>query len=254
MFSPNYCLVAFALLLAPVVPATSLRQSPSSEAPKKAEGTPSESTAQDSSAIKANGAGAPQADFSQEPVVYEYRHTVLRYENDGTGYRETHGRVHVQTSAGLRLGEFTIFYNAENESAEIISLRVIKPDGSVITAGPSDVQDLSAPLAQGAPMYTLTSQVAKPTINAQNGGITSLEPTSAQVKVGQSKNFKTVGGTGDIDWQVNGKDNGDSTTGTIDNTGKYTAPAAVPAPPDVTITAISKSDGTKATATVTILH
>ena len=104
-------------------------------------------------------------------------------------------------------------------------------------------------------LSTLTSQIVGGASTPRAApGITAVTPSSAQVKVGQSQLFSAVGATGDVDWQVNGESGGDSTTGLIDSTGNYKAPASVPAPPDVTITAISKSDGTKATATVTIIH
>jgi tetratricopeptide (TPR) repeat protein/transglutaminase-like putative cysteine protease len=94
-------------------------------------------------------------DFSQEPYVYEYRHAAMRYENDGSGTREVRARVHVQTPAGLNAAGQLIFqYNALNEQVEIRSVRVLKADGSSVTAGPETVQDLSAPVTREAPMYT----------------------------------------------------------------------------------------------------
>ena len=98
-----------------------------------------------------NGAG----DYSHEPVVYEYLHHVLRYENDGTGTLELHGRVRVQTSAGLETAGQLIFdYNAANETIEIRTVRVEKPDGTVVNAGSENVQDLTAPVARLAPVYS----------------------------------------------------------------------------------------------------
>jgi TonB family protein len=95
------------------------------------------------------------ADSSQEPVVYEYIHQNLRYENDGSGRRETHGKIRVQTSAGLaRAGQLVFEYNAANEKIEISSVRVEKPDGTIVNAGPESVQDLTAPVARQAPVYT----------------------------------------------------------------------------------------------------
>lgn len=94
-------------------------------------------------------------DFSREPWIYEYRHAAMRYENDGSGTREVHARVRVQTPAGLNSGGQLVFqYNALDEQVEIRSVRVIKPDGTTVTAGPETVQDLSAPVAREAPMYT----------------------------------------------------------------------------------------------------
>src|SRR5277367_2350373 len=97
----------------------------------------------------------PPSDFSEEPLVFEYLRTVMRYENDGTGTRETVARIHVQSTAGLtKAGQLIFDYNASNESVEIRSVLVRKPDGAVVAAGSDAVQDLSAPVAREAPMYT----------------------------------------------------------------------------------------------------
>lgn len=95
------------------------------------------------------------ADFSQEPVIYESVHSSMRYENDGTGTREIHARLRVQTAAGLeRAGQLVFDYNAENEQIEIRKVVVKKPDGSVLVAGADAVQDLTSPVARLAPVYT----------------------------------------------------------------------------------------------------
>jgi tetratricopeptide (TPR) repeat protein len=101
---------------------------------------------------KSDSKAAP--DFSREPAVYEYMHTSMRYENDGSGTREMRARLRVQSQAGLASGQLIFPYNALNEKMEIRSVKVLKPDGSVVTAGPDAVQDLSAPVAREAPMYT----------------------------------------------------------------------------------------------------
>jgi tetratricopeptide (TPR) repeat protein/transglutaminase-like putative cysteine protease len=98
-------------------------------------------------------------DFSHEPIIYEFVHVKMRYEKDGTGVRDTTARIRVKTAAGLpRVGQLVLDYNAANEKMEIRSFKVIKPDGSTITAGPDAVQDLSAPVTQQAPMYTDAQQ------------------------------------------------------------------------------------------------
>ncbi len=57
-----------------------------------------------------------------------------------------------------------------------------------------------------------------------------------------------------VTWQVNGMSAGNSTFGTIDSTGLYTAPAVVPGEPTITVTAVLQSDATKTgSSTVTIL-
>ena len=132
--SPRLLLFLFLPLLLPTrSPAQA--SPPSSEAPKSV----SES----------------KQDFSQEPVIYESIHEFMRYENDGSGFREFRSRVRVQSPAGLNIaGQLVFQYNAADEQLEVRSVRVLKSDGTIVTAGPDSIQDLSAPVAQGAPMYT----------------------------------------------------------------------------------------------------
>ncbi len=95
------------------------------------------------------------ADRAHEPFIYEQVRGKMRYENDGSGTREITARLRVQTPAGLsKAGQLVFDYNAANEKIEIREVKVTKPDGSVITAGPEAVQDLSAPVTREAPMYT----------------------------------------------------------------------------------------------------
>lgn len=68
--------------------------------------------------------------------------------------------------------------------------------------------------------------------------------------VGQSTQCSaTVEGSGDystaVSWSVNGVESGNATLGTVSSSGLYTAPAAVPTPFTLTITATSNADSTK---------
>jgi tetratricopeptide (TPR) repeat protein len=94
-------------------------------------------------------------DYSQEAVVIEQLSTNYRYESDGTGQRELTMRVKIQSDAGVeRFGQLIFPYTSANEKLEMDYVRVRKPDGSVVSATTSDIQDLSAPLAREAPIYT----------------------------------------------------------------------------------------------------
>jgi TonB family protein len=94
-------------------------------------------------------------DFSQEALIYKSIHTTMRYEDDGSGVRETRARLQVQTQSGLtHAGQLIFPYNAENETVEFRSVRVVKPDGTVVPTGPENIQDLSSPVAQLAPIYS----------------------------------------------------------------------------------------------------
>jgi len=88
----------------------------------------------------------------------------------------------------------------------------------------------------------------------------SVDPTSAQVLTTFGQGFTaTVENASDatVSWSVNGIPGGNSTVGTVvdmgENTSQYTAPATVPNPDTVQVTATSNQDSTKsASATVTI--
>jgi tetratricopeptide (TPR) repeat protein len=94
-------------------------------------------------------------DYSQEGFVIEQYRSVYRFENDGTGRKETIARIRVQSEAGVQQwGQLLVGYNSANERVEIGYVRVLKADGSVVKAGDDAVQDLSAPIEQQAPVYT----------------------------------------------------------------------------------------------------
>ncbi len=100
-------------------------------------------------------APAASADYSQEPFVVEQLATAALFETDGTGRRETRLRVLVKTDLGVeQWGQLVLGYNSGNEKLEIPYVRVRKADGSVVTAGPEAVQDLTPSITRDAPMYT----------------------------------------------------------------------------------------------------
>ena len=73
-----------------------------------------------------------------------------------------------------------------------------------------------------------------------SAGIPKIEinPSLAIVQPNGEKPFQVEGGTGSATWRVNNISGGDEAVGTIDDQGKYTAPAQVPADsPTVTISA-----------------
>ncbi len=84
----------------------------------------------------------------------------------------------------------------------------------------------------------------------------AITPKSATVQVGATQTF-VANVTGAIDtavtWQVDGLPGGSATVGTITADGVYTAPAAVPIPATVTVTAVPRTDpGLAASADLTI--
>ena len=89
-----------------------------------------------------------------------------------------------------------------------------------------------------------------------NNPTVTVSPATANVQEGSQQQFTaTVSNTNDttVTWQVNGITGGNATVGTITSAGLYTAPAAIPSPASVTITAfISDVPSISGTAIVTI--
>lgn len=76
----------------------------------------------------------------------------------------------------------------------------------------------------------------------------SISPQQAAIHTGATQAFTaTVSNTTmtSVTWMVNGIAGGNSTFGTVDKTGNYTAPPYVPIPPNVTVTAVANADETK---------
>src|SRR5580700_256211 len=130
--------LVFVALLAPTVDAQNAL------APKKADSQTETSTAP-----------KQPTNFSQEPFVIEQYHTTAKFENDGTSQRDLAVRVRVQSDSGVQqLGELVFGYNSGNEQMEVRSVRVHKPDGTVVDAVPDSIKEMTASVARDAPMYT----------------------------------------------------------------------------------------------------
>lgn len=98
---------------------------------------------------------ASKPDYSKESFIIERLEESYRYENDGAGYKDSTLRVHVLSESGVKaFGQLRFGYNSANDRLEILRVKVTKADGTVVTAGPEAVQDLSAPIQQIAPVYT----------------------------------------------------------------------------------------------------
>jgi tetratricopeptide (TPR) repeat protein/transglutaminase-like putative cysteine protease len=107
-------------------------------------------------AASATREAAPsKPDYSQEPFIFEQYATKIRFENDGTGERDYVARIRVQSDAGVQaLGELTFGYNSANEQMNVQYVRVRKSDGTVVTADPSAVKEMTADVERDAPVYT----------------------------------------------------------------------------------------------------
>ncbi len=91
-------------------------------------------------------------DYSQEAFVVQRSSEKMKFENDGTGVVDSEAQIKIISESGVQaLGQLKVGYSALNEKLDIVYVRVHKPDGTVITAQESAVQDLTFP---DAPVYT----------------------------------------------------------------------------------------------------
>ncbi len=94
-------------------------------------------------------------DYSSEPFVVQRYLTKVRFENDGTGERDLTARIKVQSDAGVQqLGELVFGYNSANEEMVVKFVRVLKADGTVVTAAPDAIKEMTAGVERDAPEYT----------------------------------------------------------------------------------------------------
>ena len=88
-----------------------------------------------------------------------------------------------------------------------------------------------------------------PVIPPENAGVVvSVTPATAAVRAGATQTFVaavTGNANTSVTWSVNAVAGGNTTTGTIDATGLYTAPVNLPTPNTITVTATSAADTTK---------
>jgi hypothetical protein len=99
---------------------------------------------------------------------------------------------------------------------------------------------------------------SNPTIaTPSTAGVTvTITPTTATLQLGKTQQFTgTVTGSTNVSltWKVNDVVGGNTTLGTVNQSGLYTAPAAAPSPNTVSVTAVSAADTNKsASASVTV--
>ena len=115
---------------------------------------------------------------------------------------------------------------------------------------PNIVNVTATSLADGTKSGTATISINTPVT-------VSVSPSTMQLLTGAQQQFTaTVKGSSDtaVTWTLSGSGCAGATCGTINSTGLYKAPAAVPSPPTVTVTATSQADPTKSSfAVVTVI-
>jgi hypothetical protein len=161
------------------------------------------------------------------------------------------------TSASLEIGDTLQFTSEVNRSNFTVTWYVNDIAGGDSTVGtitaaglytaPGSVPSPATVTVKAVPQADTTkSATAQVTITAK----LTVSPSAAVVPAGETQQFTA---NKPASWFVNNIAGGNSTVGTIDPNGLYTAPSSVPSPATVTVKAAWQADATKfATATVTI--
>ena len=95
------------------------------------------------------------ADHPGQPFIYLLDDGVVRYEADGRGSRTYRQIVQVLTPEAVeRWGEYSFSYSPGRERLTVNWIRVVRPNGEVISDKPVHEQESLSPAAQEAPVYT----------------------------------------------------------------------------------------------------
>jgi transglutaminase-like putative cysteine protease len=95
------------------------------------------------------------AKYPEQDMVYLLDDGVLRLEADGTGTRTYRQIIQVlKPSAATRLQEQSFSWSPGHQKLTVNWVRVVKPDGTVVSDSPSQVQESDIPAPRGTPVYT----------------------------------------------------------------------------------------------------
>ncbi|MGB8031621.1 MAG: DUF3857 domain-containing protein [Terracidiphilus sp.] len=93
--------------------------------------------------------------YRNESVVIERSETTYRMHADGTGERELHVILRIQSDgAAQQFGVLSFGYAAANETPVIKFVRVHKSDGSTVETPVADAIDMPADVSRQAPLYS----------------------------------------------------------------------------------------------------
>ena len=93
--------------------------------------------------------------YRNETIVIERSETTYRMHADGTGERDLHVNMRIQSDgAAQQFGVLGFPYASASEAPVIKLVRVHKPDGTVVDTPATDAMDMPAEVTRGAPLYS----------------------------------------------------------------------------------------------------
>ena len=95
------------------------------------------------------------AKHADEDAVYLLDDGVVRREVDGTGTRTFRQVIQVlKPAAASRLQEQSFAWSPSHQKLTVNWVRVVKPDGTIVSEAPAQVQESDVPAARNTPVYT----------------------------------------------------------------------------------------------------
>jgi hypothetical protein len=95
--------------------------------------------------------------YPNESAVLLLDDGVLRYEADGTGVKTYRQVTQILSPDALEdYAEHEFSYSPGHQRLTVNWIRVVRPDGSVVSEAPTQVQDADVPATLGDPVYSDT--------------------------------------------------------------------------------------------------
>ncbi|MGD0345980.1 MAG: DUF3857 domain-containing protein [Terracidiphilus sp.] len=93
--------------------------------------------------------------FRNEALVFEHYETTYRMRAEGTGERDVHAVMRIQSDgAAQKFGVLAFSYASANETPKIQFVRVHKADGTTVETPAADAIDMPADVTREAPLYS----------------------------------------------------------------------------------------------------
>ena len=120
------------------------------------------------------------ADYSSEAIVFDKSETTYRMHADGTGERDMHVVLRIQSDgAAQQFGVLSFAYASAYESPQIKLVRVHKADGTTVDTPAADVIDMSADVTREAPLYSDLKEKHLPVRSLARGDTLEYEVDTA---------------------------------------------------------------------------
>ena len=123
---------------------------------------------------------APSVNYANEAIVFERLETAYRMHADGTGERDLHVRVRVQSDgAAQQFGVLAFAYASAYEAPVIKLVRVRKADGTTVDTPAGDAVDMPTQVSREAPLYSDLKEKHLPVRSLARGDTLEYEVDTA---------------------------------------------------------------------------